>query len=71
MTLGRARFSIDPGKTERVTMRLSRTRRGQLRAAKLLRGSLTASATDGRGGRAKQAKGKLTVKAPKRKRKKA
>ena len=66
--LGSARFDVAAGKTKTVRIKLSRSKRRLLARSKRL-GSLTAAATDGhRGGKAKTAKGKLGVKAPKRKR---
>ena len=66
--LGSARFSIDAGKTKTVRIRLSRSKRRLLARSKRLKGSLSAAATDTRGGKAKTTKGKLRVRAPKRKR---
>ena len=66
--LGSARFTIDSGKTKTVRIRLSRSKRRLLARSKRLRGSLSAAATDTRGGKAKTTKGKLRVSAPKRKR---
>ena len=66
--LGRASFSIAPGKTKTVRIKLSRSKRRLLTRSKRLKGSLSASATDNRGGKAKTTKRKLSVKAPKRKR---
>ncbi len=68
VTLASARFSIAPGKSKRVRLKLSRKRRGQLRRAKKLKATLSVSAVDARGGKSKVKSGKLTLKAPKRKR---
>ena len=65
--LGRASFSIAPGKTKTVRIKLSKSKRRLLARSKRLKGSLSAAATDGRGGKAKTTKRKLSVKAPKRK----
>jgi hypothetical protein len=66
--LGSARFDIAAGKTKTVRIKLSKSRRRLLARSKRLKGSLSASATDNRGGKAKVKKGTLGVKAPKRKR---
>ena len=66
--LGKASFSIAPGKTKTVRIKLSKSKRRLLARSKRLKGSLSAAATDNRGGKAKTTKGKLGVKAPKRKR---
>jgi hypothetical protein len=66
--LGSASFNIVTGKTKTVRIKLSKSKRRLLARSKRLKGSLSASATDGRGGKAKVKKGKLGVKAPKRKR---
>ena len=68
VTLASARFVIASGKSKTVRLKLNRRRRGQLKKAKKLRGSLSASAVDARGGKSKVKSGRLGLKAPKQKR---